>query len=225
MTKKLLVVTILLAITAQSFAAYDEIDCSTDPVFAENSCNQCFDWWNRVEGDFLGMLTDLWTNATDVKKILYKEEQTDPEMINLDPTNVEWTQNPSTEGFWEFTEEFDALYNEEDDWYVLEPGASVTWLKSWLSSAYKLEKNAAEEWKNIGLLIYPIVSHNILEDWEVTIDNNKHNECVLFKSWEPTQQVVETPKKLPDTGPAEYFLLAILALILGFGVLQFRTKS
>jgi hypothetical protein len=32
-------------------------------------------------------------NVTDVDKILYKEEQIDPEMINLDPDNVNWLQS------------------------------------------------------------------------------------------------------------------------------------
>jgi hypothetical protein len=43
-TKKIILASIvtLLTITSAS-AAYNEIDCSSDPVFQENSCNQCFD--------------------------------------------------------------------------------------------------------------------------------------------------------------------------------------
>jgi hypothetical protein len=36
-------------------------------------------------------------NLTDTSKILYKEEQIDPEMINLDSSNVSWSQTPSSE--------------------------------------------------------------------------------------------------------------------------------
>ncbi|MFC1797768.1 LPXTG cell wall anchor domain-containing protein [Patescibacteria group bacterium] len=36
---------------------------------------------------------------------------------------------------------------------------------------------------------------------------------------------VEEPKKLPETGPAEFMLLAILAMVLGFGLLKFRARS
>jgi hypothetical protein len=43
MFKKILVLTSLLTITVPSFAAYNEIDCSSDPVFTQNACNQCFD--------------------------------------------------------------------------------------------------------------------------------------------------------------------------------------
>ncbi|MDP2395950.1 MAG: hypothetical protein Q8S84_04245 [bacterium] len=43
MNKKLLAVISLLAISTPSFAAYEEIQCSTDKAFQANSCNQCFD--------------------------------------------------------------------------------------------------------------------------------------------------------------------------------------
>jgi hypothetical protein len=42
MFKKILVTVSLLVVATPSFAAYDEVECSTDPVFSENSCNQCF---------------------------------------------------------------------------------------------------------------------------------------------------------------------------------------
>jgi hypothetical protein len=84
-------------------------------------------------------------NVTDVAKILYKEEQVDPEMVNLDSSNVVWSQTPSVEGFWEYTDEFNALYSDVEEGYVLDAGKSVTWLKSSLSHAYKLEQNTATE--------------------------------------------------------------------------------
>jgi hypothetical protein len=224
MVKKLLVSVSLFVMTVPSFAAYSEIDCSTDPVFSENSCNQCFDWWAKAQWDNLGLLSDLWSNTTDVQKIVYKEEQVDPEMVSLDSSNVSWVQIPGSDGFWEYTDEFNALYSDVEEWYVLDAWKSVNWLKSKLSYAYKLEKNTAPEWSNIGLLIYPITTHNILEDGEITIDNTEHNECVLFKSWEPTKEVIVT-KKLPETGPAEFMLLIIVAMILGFGILKFRARA
>jgi len=45
MAKKLLVMISLFMISLPSYAAYTEIDCTAsdiDPVFTENSCNQCF---------------------------------------------------------------------------------------------------------------------------------------------------------------------------------------
>lgn len=223
MFKKIFVSILLLMITIPSFAAYNEIECSTNAVFSENSCNQCFDWWSKVEWDHLGLLSDLWMNVTDVQKILYKEEQVDPEMISLDPANVSWVETPSSEGFWEYTDEFNALYSDVEEGYVLDAWKSVTWIKSSLSHAYKLDMNTASEWSDIGLLVYPITTHNILADGEITIDNTEHKECVLFKSWTPSE-VVE-PTQLPETGPAEFMLLIIVAMVLGFGVLQLRARS
>lgn len=213
--------------------AYDEIECSTDSVFSEYSCNQCFDWWTRVQWDNLWLLTDLWSNVTDVKQILYKEEQRDPQMVNLSPSNVTWTQVPDSNNFWEYTDELNNLYNEDDFWYVLDPGKSVVWLKSTLSHAYNLEKNTTQEWENIWMLIYSIVSHNILSDGEVSMDDSsEHLECVLFKSWEsaieeePEEEVIpETPKELPPTWPEDYLLLLIFAMIFSFWILWFRKKA
>ncbi|MDA3779973.1 MAG: hypothetical protein PF487_07125 [Bacteroidales bacterium] len=63
----------------------------------------------------------------------------------------------------------------------------------------------------------------MLADGEITIDNTEHIECVLFKSGTPTE--LAEPTKLPETGPAEFMLLIIVAMVLGFGVLQLRAKS
>ena len=224
MLKNILVIGTLVLVATPSFAAYEEIDCSLDKVFSENSCNQCFDWGKKVQWDNLGLLSDLWSNVSDVAKILYKEEQVDPEMINLDSDNVSWSQT-TKEGFWEYTDEFNALYSDTEEGYVLKAGENVTWIKSGLANAYTLDKNTAPENSNIGLLVYPISTHNILADGEITIDNTEHRECVLYKSGEPSEVVVEEPKKLPETGPAEYILLAILAMILGFGFLQFKARD
>ena len=225
MTKKLFVLVSLLLIAMPTFADYEEIECSNDSVFLENSCNQCFEWGEKIEWNHLGLLSDLWMNVTDVAKLLYKEEQELPEMINLDPSNVSWIQTPDSDNFWEYTDEFDTLYSDVEEGYVLNSGDSVTWIKTTLSHAYKLDSNTSAKGSNIGLLVFPIYTHNILADWEITIDNSEHRECVLFKSWEASEEVIDEPKTLPETGPWEIMLLAILAMLLGFGVLQFRTKS
>ncbi len=229
MNKRLLAVISLLTIATPSFSAYEEIECSTNPVFSENSCNQCFDWGSRMQGDNLGLLTDLWVNPTNIDKILYKEEQQDPYMVNLNKENVKWIQTPSSDKFWEYTDEFNSLYSEDDFGYILKSWKSVTWLKSSLSSAYNLEKNTAKSGENIGMLIYPIISHNILADGEVSMnDSNKHLECVLFKSWEAAKESVVPPaevKVLPKTWPGEFMILLIISIILGFSILKFRTKA
>jgi len=226
MFKKLLITVSLLAVATPSFAAYTEVECSTDAVFSENACNQCFEWGSKVQGDNIWLLSDIWMNVTDVSKLLFKEEQLDPQMINLAWEKVEWSQNPNKENFWTYTDEFNALYSDEYEGYVLPSWKSVTWIKSALSSVFTLDKNTADKWEDIGLLVFPISTHNILADGEITMDNEEHKECVLFKSdWAAKEKKVVPPKKLPQTWPAEYVLLLILSMILGFGILKFKARS
>lgn len=230
MSKKILIALFLFAINTSVFSAYEEIECTSDSVFSEYSCGQCFTWGEKKVWDKIWLLSDLWINNTTFKKILYKEEQNDPKMINLNPSNVSWSQTPSSDWFWEYTNELEELYSEDEAWYVLEWGKQVTWLKSALGFAYSLDKNYASVWENIWLLVFPIATHNILENWEITIDNEVHNECVLFKSGEASLDkapavVDKQPKKLPETGPDQIALILLLALILGFLIFKFRTKN
>lgn len=209
-------------------ADYTEINCSTDKAFTENSCNQCFEWWAKSVWDNIGLMTDLWINDSDKDKILYKEEQEMPRMINLDSWNVNWAQTPESAWFWEYTKEFDSLYSDKEEWYILKTGTDVVWLKSKLGYAYNLAKNSVVSWWNIGLLVYPIISHNIMAEWDITIDSTEHRECVLFTSWTPSEKKIiikkEEPKKLPETWP-EHVLLVILAMILWFGLVRLTKKA
>jgi LPXTG-motif cell wall-anchored protein len=78
-----------------------------------------------------------------------------------------------------------------------------------------------------------------------SIDDDKHNTCVLFKSnsvpvtdttspattespkktTATTSSNTPTPKKLPDTGPVQYVLLFILSLLITFGLWMFARFS
>lgn len=221
----LLITTLLL--TVSQVRAYDEVECNTNPVFTENTCGQCFTGWAKAQWDNLGFLADDWLNETTMKQIVYKEEQKMPYMINLGGDNVKWTQTPSETDFWEYTSEFNALFNADEEGYVLDPSQKVTWLKSKLGYAYQLETNKAAAGDNIWLLVYTIKAHNILENGEVTIEDADHTECVLFtsgtESVTPTP-VVEKPKELPQTGPEHIFLIA-LALLLWVGLVRFTRKA
>ncbi|MDD4151020.1 MAG: LPXTG cell wall anchor domain-containing protein [Candidatus Gracilibacteria bacterium] len=225
----------LLLNTVAVSAAYNTVDCSTDTIFSENSCNQCFDGGEKATGDNIGMMEDLWKNDSSSDRLIYKEEQEMPKMVNPASDKVTWSQNPTDDkDFWAYTPELEALYSSGSDAYVLTPGASVTWLKSTLGSAYKLDSNKQEKGKNIGLLVYPIITHSILEDGTPSPDSTTHKECVLFKSADankietpaPTPVEVKAPpvKALPKTGPAEN-MLVILALLLTAGLVYFRRKK
>jgi hypothetical protein len=115
MTKRVLLFLSLFVLAVPHVGAYEVLDCSSDVVFDSNSCNQCFDGGTKVQGDYIGLLKDDWINATDSKRILYKEEQKMPSLISLDSDNVVWSQTPGADGFWEYSEEFDALYSEDEE--------------------------------------------------------------------------------------------------------------
>lgn len=205
--------------------AYEEIECNTDPAFAQYSCNQCFKGGAQSSGDNVDFLSDEWVNPSDNDMLLFKEAQDEPRLVNLDPENVEWSQNPSSEGFWEYTSEFDNLYSDLEWGYVLEAGKKVTWIKSKLGYAYNVTKNEAPQNSNIGMLIFPIMANAILDDGTLADESDIHNECVLYTSGnEKTEDPVET-KRLPDTGPAEFAMLAFLAMILAFAVTKIRKES
>lgn len=225
----------LLANVATVSAAYTVLDCSSDTIFSENSCNQCFDGGEKTTGDNIGMMEDLWENTSEADRLIYKEEQEMPKMVNPVSDKATWSQNPTSDTeFWAYTPELENIYSSGSDAYVLKPGASVTWLKSNLGAAYKLDSNKADKWTNIGLLVYPIMTHAVLEDGTPSPETTTHKECVLFKSAdankapEPTPAPVEVKappaKVLPKTGPAEN-MLVILALMLTAGLIYYRRKS
>lgn len=150
-------------------------------------------------------------------------------MVNLDEANVTWKQTPnSSEDFWEYTPELEKLKSEDDLWYVLAPSKKVTWLKSRIDASYTLTKNNVKPGGEIGLLIYPIKTHTMVNG-APSVDSKDHKECVLYKSAEASKVVAKTPvakkevKKLPKTGPAET-ILVLFSFILA-SIIFFRRKK
>ena len=209
----------LLAIsTSLVNAAYKELDCSSDPVFAQNSCNQCFEGWSYAKGSNIGFLTDVWENTSSGSQILFKDEQDMPNMVELN--GAVWNQVPSSDNFWEYTLAVEAKYDETEWGYILKPGESVDWIQSKTWYAYNLAENSATKWANIGLLKYPIVTHAMTSDWGIEVDWDKHVECVLFKS----AKAGTPPKQVPQTGP-ENLILIFVAMLLGFGILKMTRRT
>lgn len=224
--KSKIILSMLLAVSLVMPAfAFDEIQCSSDPVFAANSCNQCFNGKNQSQSDTVGFLSDDWINNSSSDMILYKEIQEDPRFVNLSPDLAQWTQVPSSQDFWEYTSEFDNIYSEAEDGYVLEAGKKVTWIKSKLGYWYQLSKNTAPLNENIGMLIFPITTHALLTDGTISEDSDVHNECVLFTSGDETTIPPVVIKRLPETGPAEFAMLAFLAMLLSFVLIKNRKES
>ena len=220
--KKILASLILIGLStsASVFAVFEEIECSNDAVFAANSCSQCFTWWSQEQGANIGILSDIWLNTGNTDQLVYKEEQELPSMISLG--GASWSQTPWADNFWEYTWEFNELYSEIEDGYVLSAGEQVSWIKSKLGYAYKLDNNPAANGENIGLLVYNLTTHS-LDNGNIDEDGVDHRECVVFTSQAGEAPVVEEPKRLPETG-AEHVLLLMIALLLGFGFFKFRKQ-
>lgn len=231
-TKQLLATAVLFAVSITSTsAAYDEIECSTDAVFSANACDQCFEWWQKAVGDNVWLIDDEWKNVSNTAKIMYKENQTMPRMLSLGGSN--WSQVPDSDNFWEYTPELEALYSEDDQGYVLEAGANVKFIQSALDSAYLLESSESAQWENIGLLVFPLLSHTMMEDGDISTDDSVHNECVLFKAGASEQEQPTTPST-PEPEPkemaqvetgAEAYLILLFALILGFVYIKTRRQT
>lgn len=208
-----------------SYAATTTVNCDTNPVYSENSCNQCFDGGTVAIGDNKGELFDIWENNSDKDQLLFKEEQEMPKMMPLN--GASWSENKAGEGidFWQYTPELDALNDPENLGEKLPAGQSVKWIASSLGSAYELTSSNAMAGDNVGLLTYDIAVRNLASDGTIDADATKHRECVLFKSagGKPTPPVVPQAPELPQTGP-EHILLAFVALLLGFGFLKMRKK-
>lgn len=217
---------VAIATTSSAFGAYEEIECSSDAVFAANSCSQCFTGGTQSTGANIGLLSDLWANTGNTDQLVYKEEQEMPTMLSLG--GATWSQTPSSENFWEYTTEFNSLYSETEDAFVLQAGEKVNWIKSKLGYAYTLDQNPAAQDENIGLLVYNLTTHALM-DGIIDEQGIDHKECVLFTSnaGEAPAVVSETPtepKRLPETG-AEHVLLLMIALLLGFGFFKFRKQA
>lgn len=225
MKSKIFVSLLLVLSMVTPTLAYEEIECNIDTTFAEHSCNQCFKGESVSQGDPIGFLSDDWINSSSNDMILYKEIQEDPRFINLSPDTSWWDQQPSSQDFWEYTSEFENIYSESEDGYVLESGKKVTWIKSKLGYSYELDLNTAPLDENIGMLIFPITTHALLDDGTISEDADVHNECVLYTSWDEKEAAPLVVKRLPETGPAEFVMLGFLAMLIWFVFIKNRKES
>jgi len=212
--------------TSVAWAAYSEISCSTDAVFSENSCTQCFDWGSKAEWDQLGLLTDIWSNGTSKPMYMLKAENELTNSVRMISLNgAAWSYEPTKEWFWEYTPSLEKLTN-DSGFYTLDAGKSVDWIQSKLGYSIKLNKWAWNA-KNSGLLKYTLNVH--VDDAGTPAEaTTSHTECVLFKSVDksvtPTTPKTDEPKKLPQTWPQEVLLL-LLSLLLAGGLFFISRKK
>lgn len=233
----LLAATLAFASFAPAFAAndYAEVECNTNPAFAANNCNQCFDGGKAAVGQKLTGLYDTWTNKNASEQIAYKDEQKYPEIVNLGGDGTSWKSTPTDETqFWKYGSEVlwvDSLTGTGKQEFVLDPGKSITFMEADLGANYSLAKTDAKGGDPVGLLKFPVVYHDINSSGKESAAQT-HYECVLLAadvSAAPAPTPAPTPAPPPKatavkTGP-ESFLLVGLAGLLSLSLLAFRRKK
>lgn len=211
-------------LSTSTYGAYEEVSCDSDPAYWAQSCSQCFTGGEVAQWDNKGLLTDIWENFTESDHVLFKEEQEMPRIVSLGGASWAEVKASDSVDFWMYTSDLDALYEEDALGSVLPSGETVTWIESTVWSAYQLESNPAPQGENVGMILYDIVTHEMDDNGIPATDSDTHRECVLFTSGAPgVTPVIPVTPSLPETG-AEHLLLALVALMLGFGFLKFRNK-
>ena len=212
-----------------SAVTISEVSCTTDAVYWQNTCDQCFlREPAAVNGDVIWFLSDLWENKWDVDQILFKEEQQMPRMFPLNGASWKELKVSDSLDFWVYPSDLETVYSSDDEGYILKPGKSIKWIETTLGSWYELSNNTSAQGTNIGLLVYEVWVH-YMPGGIAQIDTTKHRECVLVKSGAPgtTPPPVTppvTPPELPQTGP-EHVLLVLIALLLGSWIFFMTRKK
>jgi len=216
MRKALFIAFVGSLLVPTTFAAYREVSCSSNAVYNQYACHQCFDGGSVVDGDQLGFLSDIWVNDTNLSKILYQEEQVTPKMHSIGGTV--FTATKSAKDFWRPTKDLKDLGAQ---WgYILPAGSRVTWIESTPGAVYQVS-NTPAKWQHAGMLVYGITEHTIFANGDVSTENRVHNECVLFTSGAGTPPpIVPDPEPIPkeitvpETGPGLWIVSVILAVLL-----------
>lgn len=239
-------VTLSAVAVSSAFAAvndYKEVACDAD-FFKTNGCNQCFDGGTVSSGQKLTGFYDMWVNKNKTEQIMYKGEQSLPEMVSL-TTGSKWISNPvDPSAFWKFGQQIvwvDSLTGSGKQEYTLDGEKSVRVYEADLGAAYALEKTDAKPGAPVGLLRFPLNYHDVDQD-----GNEKpkalHVECVAYALSgtvaEPPKPVVKPPVVTPKptvkpqpkpeltkvkTGPEE-FVLVFLTMLIVVGIMFMRRR-
>ena len=197
------------------------MSCASNPAFAANSCDQCFDGGSVTVGKRLTGLFDNWTNPTPTLMIAYQSEQKTPNMIAFGGTK--WMTSPADES---------KIWNNSSDiiWtptqsgstklqYILGAGQTVRFYEADLGAGYTLDKTDRKNGELIGMMKYSVVFHAV-----DTAGNEGapkiHNECVAYNLSAPVVKPVVTPQiTKTQTGPGETIVLIIAAFFIAFGLM------
>lgn len=238
-TKSLLGITLFFA-TTQAFAAvgdYKETACTAE-YFTANSCSACFEGMALANGDQINGLYDTWTNKNANEQLIYKDEQTLPEMVPLSSGTV-FTANPlDPTAFWKYGTQViwtDSATGTGKQEFMLDAGKSVQFLEADLGASYTLISTDKAEGEIVGVLKFPISYHNVDADGNEG-GKETHIECVSYTAKvaaaaavvpvEIVEPLAPVPEKMTTvkTGP-EALILMTLALLIAAGFIVVRNRK
>jgi len=214
--------------TSQSLGENKSVSCTSNPAFATNTCDQCFDGGTVTTGKKMTGLFDNWTNTSSGVLIARKSEQKNPNMIPFGATT--WTASPSDESkLWKYSSDVvwtPSQTGSTDMQAILLAGQKIRFVEADLAAGYTLTKTDRKNGELVGMMRYPMVAHVF------DINQNKegpaktHYECVSYTYSAPgvTPPPPTTPKvpaaitKTP-TGPTETIALILAAFFIAFGLM------
>lgn len=209
---------------------YKEVACSTDAIFGQNTCDQCFLGRAVKVGERLSGLSDNWTNGTQNVLIAVKDEQKTPNMVSFDST---WTPTSADESkMWKSSSQIVWIPGTSGkDEFQLTSGQKVKFMETDLGAGFTLTNSTKKNGETIGLLRFP-VTYYTMDMTTVTRSTTPttHYECVKYtldapatpetpKTSDPKPQPKpENPTKV-ETGPTETLVLIIAAFFIAFGLM------
>lgn len=214
---------------------YKEVSCSSDVVFSQNSCNQCFVGSTVSVGEKKADLFDNWKNqTTDTMFIAVKSEQKKPEMISFGSNWV--ASNADESKMWVYhtdvSEAFIPASNGNEE-LSLNPGQELRFYQSALGAGYTLESTTKNNGDVVGMMRFPVVYYTQdISGGERSTTSQTHYECVSYtlkkEETPPTPVTPKPPKDITktETGPAETLVLIVAAFFIAFGLMiSLRKRS
>lgn len=240
MNAKGLVGLVFFLVSTQTFAAvgdYKEISCTAE-YFTANNCGACFEGKSLASGDQINGLYDSWTNKNVNEQLIYKDEQSLPQMVPLS-AGTTFTMNPTDPAtFWKYGSQViwtDSATGTGKQEFMLDAGKSVKFVEADLGASYTLTATDKKEGETVGVLKFPIAYHNVDADGNEG-KKETHIECVAYTAKAAVAKAapVEVVKPLPKapepkkmttvkTGPESLFLMALaLFIAAGFVIVKNR---
>jgi len=215
-----------------SLGEYSSVECSTNPAFTTNSCDQCFvggalKVWENINGMF-----DNWVNNTSNMLIAHRDEQILPNMVAFGSV---WTPEPSdVSKLWKYSSDITWIGTRPQ--FILQPGQKVRFVETDLGGRYTLTSSTKKDGELIGLLRFPVVARAVDNATGNEGSPATHYQCVSYALSAPAV-VAPTPTPTPTppspsevtqtaTGPAETLILIIAAFFIAFGMMfSLRKRS